>query len=76
MEELKGKAVDLKEDAKKEFDEEMKEFQKKQAAANQKLKELKSETAQTWRKIKAEVDSAIDELDKQYNKMMSRFKEK
>jgi hypothetical protein len=76
MEELKGKAIGLKEDAKKEFDKEMKEFQKKQEAANQKLKELKSESTKAWEKIKADVDRAIDELEKQYNKMMSRFKEK
>ncbi len=48
MEELKGKALKLKEDAKKEFDGEMKNFQKKQAAAERKLEELKSESTKTW----------------------------
>ena len=74
MEELNGKAVELKENAKKEFDKEMKVFQKKQESTNQKLKQLKSESTKAWEKAKAEMDSAIDELEKQYNKMVSRFK--
>jgi ElaB/YqjD/DUF883 family membrane-anchored ribosome-binding protein len=54
----------------------MKVLQKKEEAANQKLKELKSEGAKTWEKIKVEMDKVIDELEKQYNKMISRFEKK
>jgi DNA anti-recombination protein RmuC len=74
LEELKGKAGELKEDAKKEFNQEMKELQKKEEAANKKLKELKSTSAKTWEKIKADMDKELSELDKQYDKMMCRFK--
>jgi len=35
---------------------------------------LKIASTKTWEKIKAETDKAIDELEKQYDKMMSRFK--
>jgi len=70
---LKTKAKELSDDAKREFNKEMKEFQKKQEVADKKLKDLKSASAKAWEKIKAEMESAIDELDKQYNKMVSRF---
>ncbi len=71
---MKSKAAELKEDAKREFNEDMKELQKKEEAANRKLKELKSASTKTWEKTKAEMDKAIGELDKQYDKIMSRFK--
>jgi peptidoglycan hydrolase CwlO-like protein len=74
LEELKGKATELKEDAKAEFNEQMKELQKKEKAANQKLKELKSAGSKTWDKLKAQMDAAMDELNKEYEKVMSRFK--
>jgi esterase/lipase len=54
----------------------MKELEKNQEAANKKLKELESAGTKTWKKLKAEMDAAMDELNKLYDKMMSRFKEK
>jgi hypothetical protein len=51
-------------------------FVQQQKAANKKLEELKSASVKTWEKMKAEMDRAMDELDKQYNKMPSRFKKK
>ncbi len=52
-------------DAKKEFNEEIKELEKKEEAANKKLKELNSASAKTWEKVKSEMERAIDELNKQ-----------
>jgi len=74
IEELKGKAAELKEDAKREFNVQMKELQKKEKAANQKLKELKSAGSKTWDKLRAQMDAAMDELNKEYEKIMPRFK--
>ncbi len=51
LEELKGKAGELKQEAKEEFDQGMKELQKKEEAANKKLKELNSASTKTWEKI-------------------------
>jgi hypothetical protein len=74
LEELKGMAGELKQEAKEEFDQGMKELKKKEEAANMKLKELKSAETKTWEKIKAEMEKAIDELEKQYDKVKFRFK--
>jgi hypothetical protein len=72
--ELKSKAADLKEDSKEKFDLEMTVAKKKQEAAHQQLKKLKSATVKTWEGVKAETDSAMDDFNKQYDKMMSRFR--
>jgi hypothetical protein len=52
----------------------MEELKQKSENADKKLAELKSATAETWEKMKAETDKAVEELNFQYNKMMSRFK--
>jgi DNA repair exonuclease SbcCD ATPase subunit len=74
LEELKGKAGELKQEVKEEFNQGVKELEKKEEAANRKFKELKSSGAKTWEKIKAEMDKAADELEKQYDKVKSHFK--
>jgi hypothetical protein len=43
----------------------MKELQKKEKAANKKLKELKSAGSKTRDKLKVEMDAAMDELNKE-----------
>ncbi|HVP80904.1 MAG TPA: hypothetical protein VMV04_23695 [Thermodesulfobacteriota bacterium] len=52
----------------------MKGLQKEEKAANKKLKELKSAGSKTWDKLKAKMDAAMDELNKEYEKIASRFK--
>ncbi len=74
LEELKVKAAGLKDESKAKFDQEMKVLKKKEAAANKKLGELKTASAKTWEKIKTDLDKAIEDLNRQYNKMMSHFK--
>ena len=74
LQELEKKGAQLEQAAKGEFNKEMKELQKKEEAANNKLKELKSSGTKTWEKIKDEMDRAIGDLGKQYDKMLSYFK--
>ena len=74
LKELKGKAAEFKEDAKAEYNEQIRAFEKKEKAANEKLKELKSAGAKTWDKAKAQMDAAMDELNKEYEKIASRFR--
>ena len=76
LEELKIKATELTGKAKKEFHDQLEKFKKTQEAANKKLEELKSASGKTWGKMKAEMDRTLEELDRQYNKMVSRFKKK
>ena len=41
-----------------------------------KLKELKSASAKAWKKVEAEMNAAMEELNKQYDKMISYFNKK
>lgn len=74
MEEMKGKAAELKMESKEKFDQEMKVLKQKKEAADKKLEDLKSATAENWDKMKAEMDNAMDDLKRQYDAMKSRFK--
>lgn len=75
MEEMKGRAANLKMESKEKFDQEMKVLKRKKAAADKKLEKLKAATAENWEKAKAETEKAMDEVNKQYNKVVSRFKQ-
>ena len=46
----------------------------KQQVARKKVKELSSASGEAWEKAKSEVDSALDELRKAYDKAASYFK--
>ena len=74
MDEMKEKAADLKMDAKEEFDRDMTVLKEKKEAAERKLEKLKSATGEAWDKAKDETQRALRELSDQYDKMMSRFK--
>lgn len=74
MEELKGRAAELKMESKEKFDQEMMVWKKKKEAADKKLQKLKVATAEKWEKTKVETDRAMEELKKQYEKMQARFK--
>ena len=76
LDELKEKAAEVKGDAKKEFDKEITDLQKKQKAAKKKWNELKSARAKQWEKLKSEMTTAVQELEKSYDKVISRFKER
>ncbi len=74
MEEMKGKAAELKMESKEKFDREMTVLKEKKEAADKKLEELKSATVANWDKMKAEMDKAMDDLKRQYDEMKARFK--
>jgi len=48
--------------------------QQHQAAARQ-YEELKQEGEEAWKKMKPQVDAALDELEKAYDRLASRFQE-
>ncbi|MBI1921628.1 MAG: hypothetical protein HYS23_11185 [Geobacter sp.] len=74
MDELKVRAAELKIESKEKFDQEMVVWKKKKEAADRKMEKLKAATAENWEKTKVETDKALAELKKQYEKMLSRFK--
>ncbi len=74
VEELKSKAVELQGDAKKEFDQQLKNLKKKQQTANRRLDKLKSASDKTWQDLKSKTDSAMKELEKLYDRVASKFK--
>lgn len=75
IDELKGKAAGLKEETKKEFNKEMTELRKKQEAAKKEWRKVKAAAANKWEKIKAGLDAAVQDVEKAYDKVASRFKE-
>ena len=73
LEELKVKAVELKEDSKVKFNREMKLVQKKKAVAERKLEKLKSASSKDWKKMKSEMDAALEDLNKRYDDLKKQF---
>ena len=76
LDEVKEKAAGVKGDAKREFDKEITELQKKQKAAKRKWDELKRAGAKQWEKAKSEMSAVVQDLEKSYDKVISRFKER
>ncbi len=71
---LKEKAVEVEKESKEKVNQEIEELRKKQEAANKKLEELRSSSSKAWGKMKKQIDSAMDELEKLYNQAKARFK--
>ncbi len=75
IDEMKGKAVELKEETKKEFNKGMAELREKQRAAKKEWRKVKRTAGNKWEKVKSDMDAAIQDLEKAYDKVASRFKE-
>ncbi len=75
IDELKGKAAELKGDAKTEYDKEMAALHKKQKAAKKEWRKVKRATAANWEKVKAGMDTAVQDVENTYNKVAARLKD-
>ncbi len=64
----------LKEDARKEFKEQIVKLEKKNNSAKAKLEELKRTGARKWKKVKFEMTRAAKDLEDSYHKVIGRFK--
>ncbi len=71
---MEAKAKDLGEKAKQEAREEMQEMRRKMDVAEQKLKSMKSATGESWKKMKSEVNSAMESVEETYKKVADHFK--
>ncbi len=72
--ELKDKGVELKDDAKAEFNKEMAELRKKQKEAKRQLHELRHTATTQWGKAKSAMDGAARDLKSTFDNLFSRFK--
>ena len=72
--ELKAKTGEVKEDARKEFKEQIVKLERKHNSAKAKLEELKRTGARKWKKVKSEMTLAAKDLEDSYHKVIGRFK--
>jgi len=71
---LKAKAESQEADVQLQYYKEIEELRSLQAAANDKLLELKESSDDAWEDLKAGVDSARDSLGQALRSAISRFK--
>jgi DNA anti-recombination protein RmuC len=74
LDELKGKAANMTEEARKEMNRYLEDAEKKQKAASRKLEEMRRESQKKWKEFTDEMDAAMDELDKAYAKAKAHLK--
>lgn len=72
----KGRAASLDEHSRRELALAREELSRKQELAGRKLTEMKSAGVETWDRLKAEVNAAIDDLDRAYETVSSLLRKK
>ncbi len=75
LDELRAKAAAMTEQARKDVNSYLAEAEKKQKAASRKLDKLRKESVKKWKKFTSEMDAAMDDFERAYEKAKSRFKE-
>ena len=73
--EWKKKLKDLGKRGKAEAEQQLKEVNKKQGETSKKLDKLKDKTGRAWRKFKTQMENAMEDLGKEFDKLRSRLKE-
>ena len=81
VEEVEGKIIALENQLKKEtaetkeeLNKEIQRLKKKQEELQKKIDELKSSSAKAWEELKTGIDTALDDLEKSYDKALAHFK--
>lgn len=74
LDELKTKAADMTEEARKEVNQQIEEVEMKQKLASRKLEEIRKESQKEWKKVAGEMNAAMNELEAAYEKMKSHMK--
>jgi hypothetical protein len=72
--ELKKRSETLRGEALQGLEAKFKDFKEKHKAAEKKLSELKSSTAQAWQDAKTGVDNAVGALKSSYDNILKNFK--
>lgn len=73
-EQLREKSTSLKDEAKVKFEDDMRVFREKEKIAAGRLQRLRAATARTWDRGKTGVETAMEDLNRQYEKLEARFK--
>ena len=73
IDKLKAKANNVEADMQLEYEEKIKELRTLQAAAEEKLEELKNSSDDAWEDVKAGLDAAWDSLGNALRSARSRF---
>lgn len=73
IEDLRAKAEAETAEAKTELKEALEELNRKQEAAEKELDKLEAAAIEGWEKMKEGTDSAIEELEKAYERVVARF---
>jgi peptidoglycan hydrolase CwlO-like protein len=74
IEKLNNQAGKFRSETRAEFKEEIEELNWKKAYAHKKLDELKSASEETWKHVRSEMDSTMDDLEKSYESTVSRLR--
>ena len=73
--EWKEKLKDVGKKGRAETEQQLKKLNKKQAEASERLDKLKDKTGRAWKKLKTQMENAMEDLGKEFDKLRSRLKE-
>ncbi len=74
LDELKAKAAEMTEEARKEMNQQIEEIEMKEKLASLKLEEMRKESQKKWKKVTDEMNAAMNELVTAYEKTKSHMK--
>jgi len=74
IEALKAKIGKLSKTERPQFDQQMAELERKREAAQVRLEKLKNSSQDAWVDMKAGIDSAMDDLERAYQRAAAHFK--
>ncbi len=75
LDELKSRAGTIAEQTRKDMDRHLAEAEKKRKIAARKIEDMKTESRKKWSKFTDELNAAMDEFEKAYERAKAHFKE-
>ena len=75
LDELHARAAAMAEQARKETERSLGEAEKKRKEAGRKLEEMRTEGGKRWNKFTGEMNAAMDEFEKAYERAKTHFKD-
>lgn len=75
LDEIKARTTTMTEQARKEMGQYIADAEKKQKSASHKLQKIRKESEKKWKKFVSDMDAAMDDFEKAYERAKSHFKE-